>query len=471
VQQAKNWLEECQISHEKCPGNTAPDLPARVIDVGSEGDFSKPKLHISKVKERGLYAALSHRWGDDYAKRRSLTSKNLSLWTQCLPLSKLSQTMKDAITTTRFLGLRYLWIDALCILQNDKEDKAEQISAMGNIYKKATITIAAARAGASTGFLGPARPMESCQLPFYVSDEVQGSITFTHYPIEDLMYRSPLNSRGWTFQEFILSPRVLDYHDHGQFWSCRTKSAPRAPLSTDLLVTKLPNRISGPSQFRRTNIAKEQIEEWSLIVREYSQRNLTNHEDRLPAMAGVAQELMSVWDDQYLAGMWRKTLIYQLGWYSKNPGKNLSDPYRAPSWSWVSSEGEVTYRYIGEPDALVIGATVKPKFKAAPMGEVTNGRLTLLAAVFNYQSLLQRLQNSVYWIISHRDREGEVGTGGLWYLLLGYEPDGHGWHGAVALILTDLGCEKFKRIGMIRVKSTVDLWLKEKRSKKFITIV
>jgi hypothetical protein len=188
-------------------------------------------------------------------------------------------------------------------------------------------------------------------------------------------------------------------------------------------------------------------------------------------LAGIAKELKTVWECKYLAGMWRKTLIYQLGWYLKNPGKNLSDPYRAPSWSWVSSEGPVRYTNIGEPDALVIGATVKPMFEFAPMGQVKNGQLTLLAAAFNYQSLLKRLSKSGYFIISHMDREGEVGTGTLWYLLLGYEPEMAGELWAVALILTDVGCKKFKRIGVMRVKCTADLWLKEKTSKKFIAIV
>ncbi|PMD14460.1 hypothetical protein NA56DRAFT_525472, partial [Hyaloscypha hepaticicola] len=82
---------------------------------------------------------------------------------------------------------------------------------------------------------------------------------------------------------------------------------------------------------------------WQLIVRDYSRRNLNCYEDRLHGMAGIAKELKTVWDDEYLAAMWRKVLIYQLGWYLKNPGKNLSDPYRAPSWSWASLEGEVSY--------------------------------------------------------------------------------------------------------------------------------
>lgn len=132
------------------------------------------------------------------------------------------------------------------------------------------------------------------------------------------------------------------------------------------------------------NIAKEQTEVWQLIVRDYSRRNLNCYEDRLHGMAGIAKELKTVWDDEYLAAMWRKVLIYQLGWYLKNPGKNLSDPYRAPSWSWASLEGEVSYIDIEEPDALVIGAIVKLKFKVALMGKVENGRMTLLAEAFNY---------------------------------------------------------------------------------------
>jgi len=235
----------------------------------------------------------------------------------------------------------------------------------------------------------------------------------------------------------------------------------------------LPARVFDTRRFLRTNVKREQIELWQDIVREYSPRNLTRYEDRLPAIAGIAGHLKAVWDDEYLAGMWRKTLIYQLGWFLKSPGRNLGSPYRAPSWSWVSSEGEVRFEDIVKPDALLIGAKVEPRFKAAPMGQVKNGRLSLLAAVFDNETLGRRISihGSVY-ISTYIDKEGEVGTGTLSYLLLGYGHNVLCGRWAVALILTEVTGNTFKRIGIMKVGlSCGDFWLAEKRGKKIITLV
>jgi len=198
------WLEECQKTHQKCRGKIVPYLPARVIDAGIEEDNSTRRLHVTGKEERGLYAALSYCW-DQTQSITLLTTGTLSAWEKCLPIARLSQTIKDAITTTRFLGLRYLWVDALCIVQNSLTDIPVQITAMGEIYKNATVTITAGKAN----FLDPRQPLESCRLPFYVSTEVQSSVTFTIDSFENRTYRSHLDSRGWTFQESLLSSRVL----------------------------------------------------------------------------------------------------------------------------------------------------------------------------------------------------------------------------------------------------------------------
>jgi hypothetical protein len=146
---------------------------------------------------------------------------------------------------------------------------------------------------------------------------------------------------------------------------------------------------------------------------------------------------------------------------------------RAPSWSWVSSEGEVKFEDIVEPDALLIGAKVEPRFKATPIGQAKNGRLSLLAAIFDNETLRRRIsvQGSGF-ISTYIDREGEVGTGTLWYLLLGYGHNTARGRWAVALILTDVKGNTFKRIGIMNVgPSGGDFWLTEKRSKKIITLV
>jgi hypothetical protein len=126
-------------------------LLKRVVDVGNEPS-SLVRLHISKAQERGQYAALSHCWGGEQA--AATTIANLRAQTQGIPTQSLRATILDAIKVTRGTGLRYLWVDTLCIVQDDSEDKHTGISTMGSIYKNATFTIAAFSAErASEGFL------------------------------------------------------------------------------------------------------------------------------------------------------------------------------------------------------------------------------------------------------------------------------------------------------------------------------
>lgn len=112
-------------------------LPKRLIDVGKEGSDILPRLHETRINESAQYVALSYCWG---GKHGSITTKEtLESHIQELPLEKLSKTIVDAITITRGLGIRYLWVDALCIVQDNLDDMISQINAMGSIYQNATL--------------------------------------------------------------------------------------------------------------------------------------------------------------------------------------------------------------------------------------------------------------------------------------------------------------------------------------------
>ncbi|PKS08559.1 hypothetical protein jhhlp_004945 [Lomentospora prolificans] len=148
---AKSWIETCRTQHEKCFFDSTPLLPTRVIDVG-ELCHKWAKVHISDKGERGNYVALSYCWGGDQVV--VARQKSLAWLTTVIPLPKLPRTLSDAIAITPRFGFRYLWVDALCILQHSPEDKAREIQRMGSNYKKAVVTIAAATASrAADGFL------------------------------------------------------------------------------------------------------------------------------------------------------------------------------------------------------------------------------------------------------------------------------------------------------------------------------
>ena len=124
------WLDQCSQSHEICNLNENMPLPSRILDLkGPEG--SPIKLHITKC-ESAKYACLSHCWGN--SKSLVLTCDNLNELTQRILTNDLPKTYMDAIDFCRGLGIRYLWIDALCIIQTDQEDWSSEAGRMSTYY-------------------------------------------------------------------------------------------------------------------------------------------------------------------------------------------------------------------------------------------------------------------------------------------------------------------------------------------------
>jgi hypothetical protein len=223
AEKSKLLLEECVTHHSStCPSDLDVLLPPRVIDVNSIKNSERLSLHISASEERGSYTALSYCWGEPphsfFTTRSTLQDPSKLDWGQ------LPATIKDAVTVTRGLGIRYLWVDALCIAQDDEADKSEQIKVMGRIYKTATLTIAAASSNSVfTGFLEDRR-VPSIPLPLvnFGTDKAKGKLWIHENTVESP--DEPLDKRGWTLQGSLLSPRILYYGSKDLIWKCQAKS-------------------------------------------------------------------------------------------------------------------------------------------------------------------------------------------------------------------------------------------------------
>lgn len=206
-------------------------LPSRVIGVGPPDGSQHPRLVESRGK-MGKYAALSHSWGD--AQVLITTNDSLSKRLDQIPVTIMARTFRDAVRVVRTLGFRYLWIDSLCIIQDNKEDWAAEADRMGMVYQNATLTIAAVRAtsassGCFTDFDGLwNRP---CRV-FSVSPE-EGSCSGRPQPVyaiphrrqetgyeDTFRHRGPLDTRGWVLQEEVLSRRILAFGISGFTWEC-----------------------------------------------------------------------------------------------------------------------------------------------------------------------------------------------------------------------------------------------------------
>lgn len=171
----KDQFLECRLKHnKKCSFNADSYLPTRIIAVGAKDET--PFLHISKASERASYVALSYCWGGP--QKVTTTIATLQSRISGLNFESLPRTLQDAITVTRLLGFKYLWVDALCIVQDSTTDKIAEINSMGNVYKNATITIAAANASSvNEGFLEKENPPNCARLPLSLPSGDMGAIS------------------------------------------------------------------------------------------------------------------------------------------------------------------------------------------------------------------------------------------------------------------------------------------------------
>ncbi|KAL8991894.1 MAG: hypothetical protein Q9169_007557 [Polycauliona sp. 2 TL-2023] len=158
IQSAKRWVTECLDYHHQCSiRNTwvddAKTSPKRLLKIYDSNTGKKMvKLHLCEQHDHPKYAALSYCWG--IGQDCKLTLSNLETMFIDVPLSSLAQTIQDAISVACRMGVQFIWIDSLCIIQDSNSDKADEISAMDHIYQNAEFTICAASAvTCAQGFL------------------------------------------------------------------------------------------------------------------------------------------------------------------------------------------------------------------------------------------------------------------------------------------------------------------------------
>lgn len=205
VTETLRWLAKCQ-SHLECGSQDEKQLPSRVVDVQGE---SGPKLVITRPGELAHYISLSYCWGG--AQEGILTSANFQQYTKSIDTSRLSQTVRDAISTVKDLGFRYLWIDALCIIQDSDMDKAREIGTMTSVYQNCLFTLTIASGiSASHSFLEDRRPAQvAITVRAGLSNGVTADIVISFTPTRCDMDCEPLQQRAWTYQEWMLSRRRL----------------------------------------------------------------------------------------------------------------------------------------------------------------------------------------------------------------------------------------------------------------------
>ncbi|KAI1451579.1 HET-domain-containing protein [Annulohypoxylon moriforme] len=354
---ARSWLSTCLNQHSACPNIETAILPTRVIDVSTDGNSRIPRV-IDSQHMSDPYAALSHCWGGPIF--QCLTAKTLPAYQQRLPIQDLPANFRDAIYITRQLGIRYLWIDSLCILQDSKRDWELESRKMGSYYRNSTVTILALTSKSSSQgilkHLSPSPKVMSPKIKMYTDTTEDTSVMVEWITREDedlniLGTDASLNSRAWALQEYWLSPRHLCYSDRQVYWRCPSEfdsgegftHGRRIPSQRLSNLTRL---IYGPTT---NNILqcpleiKGILDDYYNLICDYSGRSLTKDSDKLPAISGLAKLIHTALPGKYLAGLWDFDFLRGLNWYKEMRTCMHVRPYRAPSWSWAVTNDRIIY--------------------------------------------------------------------------------------------------------------------------------
>ncbi|KAI1374788.1 HET-domain-containing protein [Hypoxylon crocopeplum] len=404
---ALDWIQNC-VTHHGCSDHVLPALPTRVVATGLDGS---PVRIMSGNSKRAHYMCLSHCWGQE--RPLMTTTRTLSSFTDQIPWSTIPTTFKDAISFARKLAIQYIWIDSLCIIQDSPEDWAAESSKMADIYRNSYVTIAATASKDSTGGLNPGGTRQQAtslkgrtalDKPFSIQcyyamapQTPAGEGTpnrVIQHPIPSISALEdfgetiplfPLLTRGWVFQERLLSPRFLHFGRDELLWDCReTMLCECRQRPPDL-------------PYNQVGMAKGDdllTHKWRKFIEFYCSLSLTYQTDKLPALSGLARQMGEHRPGtSYLAGLWSDSLDLDLLWMPYGSEHAQEREYLSPSWSWACSSRRIIYpgkwrpeekrpsvkvieTYFGLIEASCTARTVDPN------GQVIDGHLKLAVPLF-----------------------------------------------------------------------------------------
>jgi hypothetical protein len=346
IDRIQNFTKNCVEHHDLCRSSQTGFVPTRVIDVRGDSD----NIKFSRAPAGSRYTALSYCWGlprkgfEDY---KTLPSNfHGRFWRFSLKLQP--PAIQDAVAVTRALGIHYLWVDVLCIIQGDKDDWFREGRQMEKVYENAFITIAAiATDSVWQSFLD--RPSTCTSVGFAGTNGAVGehvnTLTFRYPFCKDnsrFMLDAPWTQRAWCMQEQALSTRTL--HFTKQFFYLECLYAHEMEIQTH----GPPTRNLKP--WHKHGESKERVDfnrihrDWYSIVEQYTTRKITYDSDRIIAIAGLANRVSRVLPgDKYLKGLWLNDISRGILWTPDSQFQPKARSEGMPSWTWVSYPAAVLY--------------------------------------------------------------------------------------------------------------------------------
>lgn len=397
-------------------------MPTRVIDIGHDASVVPRLVHSSSIRqsEKTKYAALSYCWGDEKDAETQFKTQKASLEERCtsLPNELMTSTTKDAIAITRAIGLRYIWIDALCIVQDDNDDWSHESSRMNLVYRHAFVTFCSLNSNSChEGFLNRV-PAVEVPVQSTVNKATRGSYSirlqprtgnrdWTDYDWDYLS--SKWSQRCWTYQEQEMSTRLLLFGSLRFYFRCDKYLWTEG--YEDPLDISTWGILSQVTRFKESHITSRELYQcWDELTTNYGTRSVTFDKDRLPAIAGLARIVGEALQDQYLAGLWKGHLFVGLVWRSIDAMSSRSlrthlqnirqRNYVAPSWSWAACPAAggwiITDLQLGRmiKEATIVDVGVDTEFKD-PYGRISGGFLRILGKLAAMPTYLA--SNSSSW--------------------------------------------------------------------------
>ncbi|KAL3590838.1 hypothetical protein FPOAC2_13040 [Fusarium poae] len=338
TQRILGWISSCEESHgSKCalPTNSSfseafRDLPLlRLIDVETNCLVEKTTLE--------KYVALSYVWGA--VPNFRLTKANRTALLKPDSINKVSRilpnTIKDAVLLTRRLRCRFLWVDALCLIQNDAEDLELGVNVMDLIYERAWLTVVAACGHDANARLPGVQEgtRNGCSNTTEVAPGVGMGVV---EGLNGLLRQSVYASRAWTLQEEVLSRRILYFVNNKVFYRCG--AADHAEHFVDLLPKNSTNEIM-TSVLPQALSLTDTVNDLSTILYYYTKREITNQNDTLRAMAGIMRKFSELMKCDFFQGiptvMFDRFIIYRAHLHI------LRRRSIFPSYSWIGWRGQI----------------------------------------------------------------------------------------------------------------------------------
>lgn len=338
-----------------------------------------------------------HSWGDHYPIKTE--TYNIARMKHKIPWAALSRVFQDAVTVCRELGISYLWIDSLCIVQDSKEDWETESPKMCDYYGNAEITISAGSSQDGTVPFLTERSARWMPKSFTFTNEDGSSSTI--FAKETPRYLDeqdvePITTRGWAWQEAVMSTRIVHYTASGVLWICGNRTVAEdggfghSWFYCGYLKARMPNLESGHLNYVSGGNPAELNHMvqflWLDLLRSYTSKALTKDEDRLPAVSGAAAKFHRAAGAPYMAGQWatngfERSLCWKNDAFNTSRGWGLApSEYVAPSWSWASLLGRVEWimltGYTFHPSAVMVSASCEVA-GANPFGSVASGYVIL----------------------------------------------------------------------------------------------